>query len=234
MNCENNIKNIQSTIIEAFNYRHATKLFDAERKINDEQFNTILEAIRLSPSSFGFEPWQVLVVQTPEKRELLREFSWGANGEFHGTDGQLGTASHFLVFLSHTETTMKHSSDYLEEHMKNVKELPQEVVDFINQAYKTFQEEDFKIKDNRQIVDWAGKQAYIALGNAMTVAALMGIDSCPIEGFDQEKAAAVLEKHFGVDRKRYKPSVMLALGYRLADPDRPKTRRDLDQIVTWF
>ena len=227
-------KALQQQIIDAFNFRHATKVFDPERKINPEQFNTILESARLSPSSFGFEPWQLLVVQSPEKRELIRDFAWGANGAFNGTAGQLGTASHFLIFLAHTDATMKHNSEYQQNFMKEVKQLPDDVIGFINQAFQKFQEHDFGIEGERQVTDWSAKQAYIAMGNVMSVAAMMGIDSCPIEGFEMDKTEKVLEEHFGIDTTIYKPAVMVALGYRADEPPFAKTRRSMDQVVEWF
>ncbi len=228
------VKDVQAQIMEAYNFRHATKVFDAERKISDSEFNTILETARLSPSSFGMEPWQLLVIQSPEKRELFREFTWGANGATNGTAGQLGTASHFCIFLVHTGATMTHHSDYLQKHMKEVKQFPGEVIEFINNAYQKFQEHDFHIEGDRQISDWAARQAYIALGNMLTAAAMMGIDSCPIEGFEMDKTIAVLEEHFGIDPKFYKPAVMVAFGYRAGEPMFPKTRREMEDVVSWF
>ena len=124
---DTNKQDVQTQIINAFNFRHATKVFDPTKKISDSEFNTIVEAARLSPSSFGFEPWKMLVVQSPEKRELFREFCWGANGAFNGSAGQLGTASHFVIFLAHTEQTMKHNSDYQQKFMREVKKLPEDV-----------------------------------------------------------------------------------------------------------
>nr|CRH06405.1 putative NAD(P)H nitroreductase yfkO [Candidatus Magnetococcus massalia] len=225
---------IQAQILEAFNFRHATKVFDPARKISDTEFQTILEAARLSPSSFGLEPWQLLVVQSPEKRELFREFTWGANGAFHDHDGQLGSASHYGIFLAHTGATMKHHSDYLQRFMKEVKQLPDDVINFINGAFQKFQENDFQLEEDRHITDWSARQAYIALGNMMTVAAMMGIDSCPIEGFEKAKASAVLEEHFGIDPKLYQPAVMVAFGYRAEAPHHGKTRRTMAQAVSWF
>jgi nitroreductase len=102
---------VQSQILEAFNFRHACKVFDAERKIDDVSFDTILEAARLSPTSFGHEPFKILMLQKPENRELFREFSWGANGMMNDTTGQLGTASHFGIILAHTDETMTAGSD---------------------------------------------------------------------------------------------------------------------------
>lgn len=225
---------MQHILQTAFEFRHATKVFDDSKVIRDDQFHTILEAARLSPSSFGMEPWNLLVVQSPEKRELFREFSWGANGAFNGSKGQLGTASHFVIFLAHTDVNMRHHSDYLQHHMQTVKELPADVIEFMNSAYQKFQEHDFGIEGRRQITDWSAKQAYIALGNMMTSAALLGIDSCPIEGFELEKATEVLKTHFGIDTERYVPCVMAAFGYRMEDPKRDKTRRTMEQMVTWF
>ena len=224
---------VQSQILEANHFRHATKVFDPARKISESAFNTLLETARLSPSSYGMEPWQLLVIQNPEKRALFSDFTWGANGATNGTAGQLGTASHFCIFLAHTGATMKHHSDYLQKHMKEVKQLPDEVIGFMNAVYQKFQEHDFHIEGDRQISDWSARQAYIALGNMMTAAALMGIDSCPIEGFEMDKAITVLEAHFGVDPKRYKPAVMVAFGYRADEPKHPKTRRKMEDIVSW-
>jgi nitroreductase len=180
------------------------------------------------------EPWQLLVIQSPEKRELLRDFTWGGNGATNGTAGQLGTASHFCLFLAHTGSTMTHHSNYLQKHMKAVKQFPDEVIGFINNAYQKFQENDFRIEGDRQISDWAARQAYIALGNMMTAAAMLGIDSCPIEGFELDRTSAVLEEHFGIDPRRYRPAVMVAFGYRADGPTFPKTRRAMDDVVSWF
>ncbi|PJE78988.1 putative NAD(P)H nitroreductase YfkO [invertebrate metagenome] len=229
-------QDIQQQVQNAFHFRHATKVFDPTKKISEASFATILEAARLSPSSFGFEPWQLLVIQSPEKRELFREFSWGANGssKTDRTAGQLGTASHFVVLLAHTDATMKHHSDYLRHFMSEVKKLPAEIVDFYHHAYQKFQENDFHIEGKRQITDWCCKQAYIALGNMMTAAAFLGIDSCPIEGFEKDKAAEVLEKHFDIDPVLYSPASMAAFGYRAQEPAYRKTRRPIDQVAQWF
>lgn len=225
---------INTQILEALNFRHATKVFDAVRKIGPAQFDVILEAARLSPSSFGMEPWQILLIQDPDKRELFQKTTWGANGAFNGTEGQLRTASHFGIFLVHTGKTMTHHSAYQQKHMKEVKQFPDEVIQFVSDAYEKFQKQDFHIEGDRQIADWSARQAYIALGNMMTTAALMEIDSCPIEGFEIDATTEILEEHFGVDPKLYRPAVMVAFGYRMDDPAFPKTRRAMDDIVTWF
>jgi nitroreductase len=214
-------------ILEAFQFRHATKEFDPTKKISDSDFQFILEAGRLSPSSVGYEPWKFIVVQNRQLREKLREVSWGAQG-------QLPTASHFVVILARTIKDTKYDSKYVEDQMLNVKKFPPEVFEQIKVWYKSFQEEDLHLlESDRAIFDWACKQTYIALGNMMTAAAQIGIDSCPIEGFDFDKVQAVLEEEGLLENGHLGVSVMVAFGYRAKEP-RPKTRKKLEDIVKWI
>lgn len=213
-------------IINAFQFRHATKEFDATKKVSDSDMDFILETAHLSPSSFGFEPWHFIVVQDKELREALKPVAWGA-------PVKLDTASHFVLGLSMKAPMTKWDSDYIMSMMKDVKQLPAEVIEMYSKFYREFQERDFNLDNDQKLFDWASKQTYIALGNMMTSAALIGIDSCPIEGFHQEKAEALLQEKFGVDREKYGLSYMAAFGYRKAAPEFPKTRRDFEEIVTW-
>ncbi|WP_179347685.1 NAD(P)H-dependent oxidoreductase [Winogradskyella pacifica] len=213
-------------ILNAFNFRHATKEFDATKKVSDEDMKFILETAHLSPSSFGFEPWHFIVVQDKELRELLKPVAWGA-------PLKLDTASHFVLGLSMKAPMVKHDSEYIMHMMKNVKQLPQEVIDMYSTFYREFQERDFDLDTDKKLFDWSSKQTYIALGNMMTAAALTGIDSCPIEGFHQEKAEALLKDKFGVDTDKYGLSFMAAFGYRKADPEFGKSRRNFEDIVTF-
>lgn len=118
--------------------------------------------------------------------------------------------------------------------MTQIKQFPEDVLKGFMVHYKKFQEKDFELQTERNIIDWSARQAYIALGNAMTVAAMRGIDSCPVEGFDMSEATATMKEHFGVDTERLVPVVMASFGYRQTDPKRPKTRRDMENIVRWF
>ncbi|MGY6648054.1 NAD(P)H-dependent oxidoreductase [Wenyingzhuangia sp. IMCC45574] len=221
------IPNIEKKdIIEAFEYRHATKEFDATKKLSKEDINFILQTANLSPSSFGFEPWHFIVVQDQELRELLKPVAWGA-------PVKLDTASHFILGLSMKAPLTKWDSDYIMHMMKDVKQLPQDVIEIYNKFYREFQERDFKLDSDEKLFDWASKQTYIALGNMMTAAALNGIDSCPIEGFHKEKTEALLAEKFGVDTEKYGMSYMVAFGHRKAAPEFPKSRRNIEDIVTW-
>ncbi|KGK30864.1 NAD(P)H-dependent oxidoreductase [Cellulophaga sp. E6(2014)] len=216
----------KEAIINAFNFRHATKEFDATKTISDEDIKFILETAHLSPSSFGFEPWHFIVVQDKELRELLKPVAWGA-------PLKLDTASHFVLGLAMKAPMVKHDADYIMHMMKEVKQLPAEVIEMYSKFYREFQERDFNLDTDKKLFDWSSKQTYIALGNMMTAAALTGIDSCPIEGFHQENAEALLKEKFGVDTDKYGLAFMAAFGYRKAAPEFGKSRRNFEDIVTF-
>ncbi|MBL1704567.1 NAD(P)H-dependent oxidoreductase, partial [Klebsiella pneumoniae] len=100
---------------------------------------------------------------------------------------------------------------------------------------KKFQETDFNLlQSDRAVFDWASKQTYIALGNMMTSAAQIGIDSCPIEGFDKEKVDSLLRQEGMIKEDNFEVSVMVAFGYRKEEPKRDKTRQTMDTIVEWI
>ncbi|RFU61318.1 NAD(P)H-dependent oxidoreductase [Peribacillus glennii] len=213
-------------ILDAFQFRHATKEFDPDKKISEDDFHFILEAARLSPSSVGYEPWKFLIVQNRELRDKLREVSWGARG-------QLPTASHFVVILARTIIDTKYDSEYVKNQMLNVKQIPEDVFEQMKIRYREFQEEDINIlKNERTAFDWASKQTYLALANMMTAAAQIGIDSCPIEGFNFDKVQKILAEEGLLEDGHLAVSVMAAFGYRKNQP-RPKTRKDMNDIVQW-
>jgi nitroreductase len=213
-------------ILDALYFRHATKEFNPERKITAEDFHLILEAARLSPSSVGFEPWKFVVVQNLELRDKLREVTWGAQKS-------LPTASHFVVVLARRD--VRYDSDYVAYISKEVRQMPEEIfMSVVPTRYKSFQESDLHLLDNeRTLLDWSSKQTYIALANMMTVAALMGIDSCPIEGYDMDKVHDILEDAGLLEDGALEISVMAAFGYRAHDPKRPKMRQPMEKVVQW-
>lgn len=212
-------------ILKAFNYRHACKEFDINKKISEEDFSFIIETARLSPSSFGFEPWHLLVVQNRDLRNKLKEFSWGASLK-------LDTASHFVLCLTLQPAYMKYDSEYLNYFMKNVKNYPDDVIDMMKEYFKNFQKDDFDLNTERSLFDWASKQSYIAMGNMMTSAAMINIDSCPIEGFNKKKIEEILKNDFNIDTSKYGISYMLAFGYRVNDAPE-KTRRNTNELISW-
>lgn len=215
-------------IIDAFLFRHACKEFDAARLINDEDFDFILETARLSPCSFGLEPWKFLVVQDRELREKLRPHIWGGQK-------QLPTASHVVLTLVRKTRFMRYDSEFVHDFMREVQKFPEDVALARTSILEKFQREDFALLDSdRSMTDWAGKQSYIALANMMTAAALIGIDSCPIEGFNQAALQPVAAREMGVDFNDWGIAYLVAFGYRKGPPARPKTRQSIEAIVEWF
>lgn len=215
---------IKTQFLDAMNFRHATKEYDSEKKISDEDFNYILEAGRLSPSSLGSEPWKFIVIQNPTLREKLLDVAPGAVEK-------LKTASHFVVIAS--RKNVRHDSEYLLNHMKNVQYYPEDILENVSTQYRYFQESRNILESERSLNDWAAKQTYIALGNMLTAAAMIGIDSTPMEGFQDGNLDAVLNEAGLLEDGVYSASVLGAFGYRKADPTRPKTRRAIEDVVEW-
>lgn len=215
----------KETVLNAYHFRHATKQFDASRLISAEDFEYILETGRLSPSSIGLEPWKFLIVQNPDLRKRLSEVSSGAQK-------QLATASHFVVILARSDAS--YDSPYAEYMLKEIKGMPNDVFELTREAYGKFQKNQRMLENPRTLLDWASKQTYIALGNMMTAAALIGIDSCPIEGFNYEGVHRVLEEEGLLEDGLWDVSVMAAFGYRAEDPSREKSRQPLNKITQWI
>jgi len=218
---------INNQIKEAFNYRYACKAFDQNKKISEDDFQTILESGILSPSSFGFEPWKFLIIQNEEIREKLKQVSWGGQG-------QIPTASHFIVILARKADDIKYGSDYINMVLNDIQCLPDEVQKMKSDFYKNFQVNDFNLNDERKLFDWACKQTYIALANMMIASAFLGIDSCPMEGFDRARFEKILANEGLLDREHFGVSVLVTFGYRLEDTNiYPKTRGSADELVQW-
>lgn len=216
---------MKKQLLDAYNFRYACKEFNKDKKITDEDFNFILETGRLSPSSFGWEPWQFLVVQNEELRAKMKEVTWGAQGT-------LPTASHFVVLLVRKFDDLKHDSDYLRYMARDVQHLPEDIQQMKLDFFKNFMANDFDVNDERTAFDWACKQAYIPFGNMMTTAATLGIDSCPIEGFNRDKVEELLNNEGVIDSSKWGVAVMAAFGYRADNQEIfPKTRRAMDEVV---
>ncbi|MBN6062763.1 NAD(P)H-dependent oxidoreductase [Aggregatibacter actinomycetemcomitans] len=211
-------------VLDAFHFRCATRYYDPVRKISKEDFDYILELGRLSPSSVGSEPWQFLVIQNPALRQALKPVSWGMAS-------QLDDASHVVVILANKNARYD-SEDFRNNLLR--RGLNEEQLQNALAIYKKFQIEDINVLENdRTLFDWASKQTYIALANMMTGAALIGIDSCPIEGFNYAEVNRILAQTGAYDADKYAVSVAATFGYRAKDI-RPKARKPLNEIVHWI
>lgn len=215
-----------STILDAFRYRYACKKFDPSKVVSDEDFHTILEAGRLSPSSFGFEPWKFLVVKSQALKDALFPLCPGGQASLSG-------ASHYVIFLARKEADLLPNAPYITHMLYDVHHIPKEGAEARRAFYTQFQNELFQLKTPEAIFEWASKQTYIALGNMLTVAATLGIDSCPIEGFNREKVNALLVEKGIFDPAHFGVSLMAGFGYRAETP-REKTRQALDDVVEYI
>ena len=220
-------KTKNQSVLEVFAFRHACKRFDAEKAIPAEDFETILEAARLSPSSFGFEPWKIIVLTDKAIQQKLYPLAWGARNSLDG-------ASRFVILLAQKQADTLYSSDYITHVMQEIQHLPPEAAQQRREKYRSFQEDDFELLESeRATFDWASKQTYIMLANMMTVAACLGIDSCPIEGFHRRQVDALLSEEGLFDPAHYGVSVMAGFGYRAEQPRHEKTRQSLHDLVIW-
>lgn len=128
-------------LLHVLKYRYATKAWDRDKKISDEDMQTILEAARLAPTSFGFEPWKIIVLQDPEIRQAIRPYAWGA-------DAALQDASHFLVFLARKKADITFGSPYLEHITHDIMELPEQAYNMFEKAYTGFCRDQHKILES--------------------------------------------------------------------------------------
>ena len=183
--------------LSKLNTRYATKVFDATKKIPEPDLAKLLEAIRLSASSFGLQPYKVLVVEDPAIRKELRKVAWDQS--------QITDASALLVFAvkyGTDGTTVDEFVDLVSDTRNVTKESLA--------AYGNMMKGSIHTQSLEQIETWVSKQAYIALGFGLVSAAVLGIDTCPMEGF----SPADFDRILGLEKLGLKSKVILAVGYR--------------------
>lgn len=217
------MKDINKYIEKVFNERYTCKGYDPEKKVSDEDFRTIIEAGRLSPSSFGFEPWKFILLKNKQVLEEIKPYAWGAHASIEG-------ASHFVLILARTPKHMEPGSEYLRHIQQDIQKWPEDLLKQRLTKYTEFREDDFKLNVNdRAVFDWTTKQVYIPLANMLTTAAMLGVDSTPMEGFNQEKVNEILVKHGVFNVVDFKLTVMVAFGYTNRE-HREKTRREIQEV----
>ncbi|WP_298078107.1 NAD(P)H-dependent oxidoreductase [uncultured Abiotrophia sp.] len=206
--------------------RYACRDYDPNRKISDQDFHLILEAGQLAPSSYGFEPWHFLVIESESLKQALAPIALGAQKA-------LASASHFVIILSRTQDSLRYDAPYIDYMMREIQGLPEDLCEFKQQRFETFQKEDFDLlSSERATFDWASKQSYLALSQMMQVAALRGIDSLAMEGFNRQAVTDLLTERGLLESSEWGVSVMVAFGYGLGSVPQ-KTRQPLNQLVTW-
>jgi len=185
-------------LIGQLNWRYATKQFDPQRKISAEEWATLEEALVLTPSSYGLQPWKFVVVTNPAIREQLVTVSWGQR--------QVADASHLVVFAIQKDLSEQH----IDSHLNRVSEVRGVPRESLGQYREMMVGGLVKRLGEAERNAWATKQVYIALGNFLTSAALLGIDACPMEGIDTAKYDEIL----GLEKHGLSAVVAAPAGYR--------------------
>jgi nitroreductase len=188
-------------LLNALYWRYATKVFDATKKIPDDVWQTLKQALVLTPTSYGLQPYRFLVIESPAKRAELLPHSWNQR--------QVVDASHFIVFTACTKVT-EEDVNKLINHTSRARRIPAESLN----SYRGMMLGDLVNGPRSKIAhEWATRQTYIALGNLMACAAVLGVDACPMEGFSPSDYNRLL----GLENSGYSAVVCCALGYRSAN-----------------
>lgn len=203
-------------------FRHACKRFDSGRPLEETEVALLLETVRLAPTSFGMEPWRLVEIADPALRCRLLPHCPGAAG-------QLPTADRFYAFTALRGSELDPRGEYFERHLTEVKGLPPARRQALVERFERFAADEFRLDTPERLGEWAQRQAYLALGVLLLAAGVLGIDSCPIEGFDREAVEALLEGRGGFERRRESVAVLVALGRRAQEAP-PRTRRPPEAV----
>jgi nitroreductase len=186
-----------NTFIENQNWRYATKKFDATKKISTEDLEILKEAIRLSSSSYGLQPYKVLIVENPELRAKIQPAAWGQS--------QIVEASHLIIFAN--ETNIDDST--IDSFLQNISETRNTPIEALS-GYGDFMKSKISTLDTDVKNVWTAKQTYLALGNLLNAAADLKIDATPMEGFVPAQVNEIL----GLDKLGLNATLIATLGYR--------------------
>ncbi|CAM3952010.1 NAD(P)H-dependent oxidoreductase [Flavobacterium antarcticum] len=188
---------MEHTIIENLNWRYATKKFDASKKIAKKDLEILKEAVRLSASSYGLQPYQIIMVDNEDLREQIKTAAWNQT--------QITEASDVLIFANITDVGAKEISNYI-ENMAAIREIPTTNLagfeNMMNKVMTAFSPEEKEV--------WSAKQTYIALGTLLSAAADLKIDATPMEGFDRNTVNNILQ----LTEKGLSATLIVTLGYR--------------------
>lgn len=206
------------TLLAALNWRYATKKFDPAQKIADATWAVLEQALILTPTSYGMQPLKFLVLTDPALRARLVPVSWGQT--------QPVDCSHYVVLAARAQNTAADVAHYL-ARMAEVRGMPVEALAGFG---KVLLGDVVHGPRGQMALEWAARQSYIALGNFMTAAALLGVDTCPMEGFEPAKYDEIL----GLPAQGFRAVVACAAGYR-ADDDKyaalPKVRFPASELI---
>jgi len=205
------------SIIKNLEWRFATKKFDATKLLSNLQINTLKKAFNLTATSYGLQPVKMVIVHNKKLQEQLVEHSWNQE--------QVAQASHLLVLCTQKNISSEDVENYF-SLVKKIRNTPDEILN----PFKEYLKNDLNTKSEFDLHSWMKNQAYIALGNLMTVAASENIDSCPMEGFAPDKYDAILN----LNKHNLKSVLVLPVGFRAEDDymkDLKKVRKNTHEFI---
>ena len=204
-------------LLSSLRWRYATKLFDAERTVPAELWTTLEEALVLAPSSFGLQPWKFIVITDPAVKQSLVEHSWNQS--------QVADCSHYVVFAAPTQLGEAEIDAFL-QLTATTRKVPLDTLDGYRGVLTGF----VGNLSEAERITWATKQIYLALGQILTAAATLGIDTCPMEGL----LPAEYDRILGLPGRNLTTTVACAFGYRSADDKYatlPKVRYSAEEVI---
>lgn len=206
--------------IESLKWRYAVKKFNKQKLLSKEQIKILKEAFNLTATSYGLQPLKLLVINNKEIQKELVAHSWN--------QPQVLEASHLLVICI-PKTYSKNEVEAYFDLVQKIRNTPIEII----KPFKEFLTAEIDKKSQEELLSWNKNQAYLALGNLLTVCALEKIDACPMEGFIPEKYDEVL----GLSEKNLTSTLVLPVGFRADDDymkDLKKVRKNTDDVVLEF
>lgn len=194
--------------IEQLNWRYATKKFDASKKLSADDLKILKDAIQLSASSYGLQPYKIFVVEDENTKQLLKEAGYN--------QAQFTDASQIFVFTHRTDFGEELVDSYI-NHAERIQEIGKGSID----KYASVMKNSLMGLDPAAKSVWASRQVYLAIGNLLSAAAVYKIDACPMEGFD----ADAFDKILNLKKDNLHAVAVVALGYRSADDKHNKKVR---------
>ncbi|WP_026994908.1 NAD(P)H-dependent oxidoreductase [Flectobacillus major] len=204
------------SLVKSLEWRYATKKYDTSRQLSDEQYEDLLSSVQLAPSSYGLQPYRFITVTDPIKLEQISKAAFG--------QPQITTASKVLVVTVETNISNETVKNYIDNaaiarntDRKNL------------EAREEFVNARLALLSSDQKIEWAEKQAFLAIGILVSAAAEAGIDASPMEGFDPKQ----VDKILGLKEQHLKSTLLFALGFRSSEDEFatiPKVRKTKEEL----
>ncbi len=203
--------------IDILNWRYATKKFDNTKIVSEDKIAILKHAFNLTATSYGLQPIKLVIIKNKKIQQSLVPYSFNQN--------QVAQASHLFIICIENTVSANNVEAYFDK-VKKVRGTSEEIL----QPYKKMMLDSFENQEEDKTTEWSKQQAYIALGNLMTVCAFEEIDSCPMEGFVPDGYDELL----GLNEKGLSSVLVLPVGYRADDDmfaDFKKVRKDLTESI---